>query len=95
MAKNTDQMDTMIYKELLEADIAEDENAYELAMKKVDKLVGLRKEISVPKQEESNKRAIISGAVQIASILVVLQYEKSNVVTSKVYSMAANMFKGS
>lgn len=90
---NVDKLDLMIGKLLYELDDIEEGTDYELALQRIEALTQLRTDMGSSKQSESNKAAIITGAVQIASILVVLQYEKANVVTSKAYSIATGMFK--
>lgn len=92
---NADKLDIMIGKLLYEVDDIQDEDEYEKVLQKIEKLVSLRTSIGESKTKESNKGAMISAGIQIASILVVLQYEKANVITSKAYSIASGMFKGS
>lgn len=89
---NTDKLDVMIGMLLFKADKVDDPSEYEKMLLKIERLVKLRTEIGDSKAKESNKVAIVSGAVQIASILIVLQYEKANVITSKAYSIASGMF---
>jgi hypothetical protein len=70
------------------------DEAYTAKIKKLEDLTKIRCQLAEAKVKESNAPAIISGVVGISAIVLVLRYEKAEVITSKAFSMATKMFRG-
>lgn len=68
---------------------------YYAIKEKIDGLVKVRSELAENVTKGSIKPIVASGVVQMISIVTVLQFEKTDVITSKVFGMATKMFKGS
>lgn len=93
---NIEYLDVKISKLLFQLD---DENLilsdYHILKEKLDGLVKVRSELAKDVNESSVKPLVISGAIQMLGIITVLQYEKTDIITSKVFGMATKLFKGS
>lgn len=61
----------------------------------LEKLIELRCDLAESRDRESYGPLVVSGLIQAAGILLVLHYEKTDVITSKVFGMATGLFKGS
>lgn len=72
----------------------ESDEEYLAKVNKLESLTKIRCQLSETKVKESNAPAIISGIVGISAILLVLNYEKTEIVTSKALSIATKMFRG-
>ena len=72
--------------------IGYDEN-YTAKLKKLEDLSKIRSELSECVVKESNTPAVISGVVGISAILIVLNYEKKDIITSKAFGMLPKLFK--
>lgn len=74
--------------------IEDNEELYDRISKRLEKLIELRCKLSESRVKESKFPTVLSGAVQVSSILLVLHYEKTDIVTSKAFGMATKIFKG-
>ena len=72
----------------------ESDEVYTAKLQKLDELTKVRCQLAEAKVKESNAPVIISGVVGISAILLVLNYEKKDIITSKAFSIATKMFKG-
>jgi predicted RNase H-like nuclease (RuvC/YqgF family) len=72
----------------------ESDEVYSAKMEKLEELTSVRCQLAEAKVKESNAPAIISGVVGISAILLVLNYEKKDIITSKAMSIATKMFGG-
>lgn len=69
------------------------DEVYTAKLKKLEDLSKIRAELSECKVKESNAPAVISGVVGISAVLLVLNYEKTDIVTSKAFGIATKLFK--
>lgn len=67
---------------------------YNSKLNKLEELVKIRVELAESKTKDSQLPAIISGTIGLVSMLMVLNYEKDNVVTTKAFNMMPRMFRG-
>jgi len=91
--KNIKDLDVMIAQlntQLIEAD----EDEYSEIESKIQSLIKARCDLADSFNKGSVAPLMISGSFGLASVLVVLHYEKSEIITSKAFSMANRMFKG-
>lgn len=72
----------------------ESDEVYMAKVNKLEDLTKIRCLLAEAKVKESNAPAIISGVVGLSAILLVLNYEKTEIVTSKAFSIATKMFRG-
>jgi predicted RNase H-like nuclease (RuvC/YqgF family) len=72
----------------------ESDEVYTAKLKKLEDLTNVRCRLAEAKVKESNAPVIISGVVGISAILLVLHYEKAEIVTSKAFGIATKMFRG-
>lgn len=96
LTKNIKDLDLKISKLTNELEELEgDENNYDSKMNKLEKLIELRCKLSESKVNNSVKPLIVSGLFGLTSVVVVLKYEQTEVITSKAFNMATSMFRGS
>ena len=100
LTKNIEDLDLKISKlslalEVLDEDDDDYEELYESITDKMEKLTELRCKLADSKVNGSLKPVLISGAVGIGSLLLVLHYEKEEIITSKAINMLPSMFRGS
>lgn len=98
LSKNIKELDKkigVINEELDTIDLIEDEEIERLT-KQLDKYVDLRCKLAGSKNiNGSVKGAVVTGVFGIASVVIVLKYEETDVITSKAFNMATSMFRGS
>lgn len=69
------------------------DEGYSTKLKKLEDLSKIRSELSECVVKESNAPAVISGVVGISAMLLVLNYEKKDIITSKAFGMLPKLFK--
>lgn len=67
---------------------------YITIMEKIDKLTTFRCKLVESKVSESYSKEIVGGIISIAGMVLVLKHEKAEVITSKAWTMATQMFRG-
>lgn len=67
---------------------------YSAKVKRLEELTSIRCQLADAKVKESNAPAIISGVIGVSAVLLVLHHEKTDIITSKAFSMATKMFRG-
>lgn len=67
---------------------------YQTKLTNLEALTKVRCQLAESGVKGSNSPALISGLLGIAGILLVLHYEKTDIVTSKAISMATSLFRG-
>lgn len=92
---NIEELDKKIGVLNKELDAAETYEDYETIMTKLESLTDLRCKLATSRVENSTKSVIVGGLLSVASLVVVLQYENENVITTKAFGMLPNMFRGS
>lgn len=92
---NIKDLDLKIGKLNKELETMEDDEKYEMTLVKLTELIDLRCKLSESKDNGSVKAVVISGLFGMASLIAVLKYEEKDVITSKAFSMATSMFRGS
>lgn len=91
---NIEMIDLEISKILVDiSNIADKEKRNEL-YSELDKLTEVRASLANDQANASNKEIWITGGFSLATVLLVLYYEKADVITSKTFNMATRMFKG-
>ncbi len=72
------------------------DDAYSEKLAKLEALTKIRCQLEESKAKNSIKPLVVSGLLGVTSMLIVLKYEKDNVIiTSKAFNMVTSMFKGS
>lgn len=94
LTKNIKALDEEINKLIIEMTESEDQDTKDRLETRIDELTDIRTKLSKDKVSESHAREIISGLVGIGGIILVLKHEKTEVITSKAFSMATKMFRG-
>ena len=90
---NIKRIDVQINNLLLELEDPENEASYADRIEDIKKLVALRDKLSENRSRESLLPVIVSGSLNLVGILIVLNYEKRDVITSKAFSMIPKVFK--
>ena len=93
ITSNVEYIDVQISKLLVELSELEDERDIKRIQGRLDDLIRMRTDLAESRDRETMKPIILSGAIQFASILTVLQFEKNDVITSKIFGVATKMFK--
>lgn len=70
------------------------DDIYQTKLKNLEALTKVRCQLDESRIKGSNAPVLISGLLGVASILLVLHYEKTDIVTSKAISMATSLFRG-
>lgn len=92
---NVEVIDAKIGALIIKLEKSDDEKDYEVLLGKIERLTELRSKLTESRVRGSNAPQVLSGIVQVASIFAVLHYEKTDIVTSKAFSMATRLFKES
>lgn len=76
--------------------IQEEENEAAVMVLKIrlDELVKMRCELATSKANDSYSKEIVSGLVSVVGMVLVLKHEKTDIITSKAFSMATKLFRG-
>lgn len=90
---NIKRIDKQISNLLLELEDPEVEVSYADRIEDIKRLVALRDTLSGNRSRESLLPAIVSGSLNLIGILIVLNYEKNDVITSKAFGMVPKVFK--
>lgn len=69
------------------------DEVYTARLQKLENLSKIRAELSECVVKESNTPAVISGVIGISAVLLVLNYEKGDIITSKAFGMLPKLFK--
>lgn len=67
---------------------------YEEISSKIERMTEIRASLANDKVTGSYSKEIISGAVAIAGLVLVLKHEKTDIITTKAFSMATKLFRG-
>lgn len=62
--------------------------------RQIDQLIGFRNELSKGKESKVWVAPVISGVFSMSGILLVLYFEKADIITTKAFNMATRMIKG-
>ncbi len=96
-AKNLDsmiEMDKQIEELTAKLDLIERNDKYSEKLSKLEALTKVRCQLAESKVNGSIKPVVISGLFGLTSVLIVLKYEETEVITSKAFNMATSMFRG-
>lgn len=93
ISDNIEMIDVAIGEVVLEISDSDSGDDITELLDKLDRLNKIRSEMTDSRAKESSKSLVVSGITQLAGILLVLQYEKADVVTSSAFSMATKIFK--
>lgn len=70
----------------------ERDEEYSAKLKKLDDLVKVRAQLAECKVKESLAPQLISGALSIGAVLIVLNYEKTEIIRGQSFGMALRLF---
>lgn len=70
------------------------DDTYSDKLAKLEELTKTRCQLEESKVKDSVKPIVTSGLLSIASVVVILKYEKTEVITSKAFGIATSMFRG-
>lgn len=72
----------------------EKDEAYASKIKQLEDLTNVRTQLAECKVKESHAKEIISGILGVSAMMLVLNYEKTDIVTSKAFGIASKLFRG-
>lgn len=90
---NIKKIDVKIGELMEELIVAENPDDQELILVRIDELTKVRNKLSSDKVSESYSKELISGAIGLTSMVLVLRYEKADIITSKAFDMVKSMYK--
>ncbi len=93
LQENIDALDLeigVLTKELIDAE----GDDYGVISSKIETLTEVRASLANDKVNGSYSKEIISGAVALAGLVLVLKHEKTDIITTKAFSMATKLFRG-
>lgn len=94
LKSNIKEIDVEINKLIVEMKDIEDEDERNAIETRIDKLSIIRQKMSEDLVNESYSKEILAGAVSLGAIVLVLKHEKSEIITTKAFSMATKLFRG-
>ena len=94
LKRNIKMVDEHINKLIEELIQTDDKDKADEIQKNIDNATELRCKLSSNKVDESYSKEIVTGLIGIAGMVLVLQHEKADIITSKAFSMATKMFRG-
>lgn len=92
---NIEDLDLKIRILTEELALTEDDDKYNTIIGKIDKLTEIRCKLAESKVNGSLTPVVVSGLMGIASLVIVLKFEKAEIITSKAFNMVPNLFRGS
>ena len=90
---NIRRLDNQIGKLILQYNEEEDDVKRTVLMEEIEALTDIRVDLKTSKVEGSNSHLWVSGAISIASILLIMDYEKEDAITTKAWNIATRIFK--
>jgi hypothetical protein len=94
LKRNVNALDVRISKLYEELDKATTNGEREVLLDRAKELADLRNKLSEVKTRESLTPIVVPGVIGLSAILLVLNYEKTGIVTSKAFGIATKMFRG-
>lgn len=71
----------------------EDEAKLAELMDEIKDLTDIRSKLKASKVEGSNSSLWVSGALSIATVVLIMKYEETDIITSKAFNIATRIFK--
>lgn len=90
---NIKELDNQIGRLIKRYEESEDDVERTVIMEEIDDLTGIRQKLKSSKVEGSNNNILISGALSIATVVLIMKYEEANVIATKAFGIATRMFK--
>lgn len=90
---NLKAIDVKIGNLIEELSETEKQEEQEMILVKIDDLTKIREKLSNNKVSESYSKELISGAIGLTSMVLVLRFEKADIITSKAFGLVPNLFK--
>lgn len=80
--------------ELLEIyESTEDEVERAELMDEIERLTDIRVKLKASKEEGSNSGLWVSGALSIATVVLIMKYEETDIITTKAFNIATRIFR--
>lgn len=92
ISQNIKDLDNKIGELLSEYELAEEELEKTVILEEIDNLTSIRKELKSSKVEGSNSGLWVSGALSIATVVLIMKYEETDVIATKAFGIATRMF---
>lgn len=90
---NIKRIDNKIGELIIQYSEEEDEVKRTVILEEIEALKDIRIDLKTSRVEGSNSHLWISGAISIASILLVMNYEEEDVITTKAWNIVTRIFK--
>ena len=90
---NIKRLDNKIGELIIQYNEEEDEVKRTVILEEIEALKDIRIDLKTSRVEGSNSHLWISGAISIASILLVMNYEEEDVITTKAWNIVTRIFK--
>ena len=90
---NIRRLDNKIGKLILQYNEEEDEVKRTVLLEEMEALKDIRIDLKTSKVEGSHSHLWVSGVISIASILLIMDYEEEDVITTKAWNIATRIFK--
>lgn len=90
---NIKRLDNKIGELIIQYNEEEDEVKRTVLLEEIEALKDIRIDLKTSRVEGSNSHLWISGAISIASILLVMNYEEEDVITTKAWNIVTRIFK--
>lgn len=71
----------------------DDESEYEIILTRIEDLTKVRCQLAESKTLMSNAKDWIAGSLGVATTMMVLKHEKTEVITSKAFGLAGKLFR--
>lgn len=90
---NLKELDNQIGELLTDYEGCKEESRRSALMNEIKELTDIREKLKASRETGSNSHLWVSGTISIATILLVMKYEETNVITSKAYNIATRIFR--
>ena len=93
IGQNIRDLDNQIGELLSRYEQTEEEIEKTIIFEEIENLTKIRKDLKASKVEGSNSSVWVSGAISIATVVLIMKYEERDVIATKAFNIATRIFK--
>lgn len=93
IGQNIRDLDNQIGELLSKYEHTEEEIEKTGILEEIEALTNIRLELKASKVEGSSSSVWVSGAISIATVVLIMKYEETDVIATKAFNIATRIFK--
>ena len=93
IGQNIRDLDNQIGELLSKYEHTEEEIEKTIIFEEIENLTKIRTELKASQVEGSNSAIWVSGALSIATVVLIMKYEQTDVIATKAFNIATRIFK--